>query len=98
MVMDDREFAAQTERARRYAAPEELLSAMQARSKIVCVYESLLGNDATDYPWHEFAFDSWRVEGASTWWLALISQPPVSIDFDPAASSLDAYLAVLDAR
>jgi CheY-like chemotaxis protein len=97
MVMDEREFAVQTERAGRYAAPEELLSAMQAHRKIVCVYESLLGDHAADYPWHEFAFDTWPVEGASTWWLALISQPPVSIDFDPGASSLDAYLAVLDA-
>ena len=96
VVMDECEFAAQTERARQHAAPEELLSAMRSRSKIVCVYESLLGNDAADYPWQEFAFDSWRVEGASTWWLALISQPPVSIDFDPGSSSLDAYLDQLD--
>ncbi len=97
VVIDDSEFSTQTERARQHAAPEDLLSAMQSRRKMVCVYESLLGNDTADYPWHEFAYDSWRVEGANTWWLALIPQPPVHIDFDPAASSLDAYLAVLDA-
>jgi CheY-like chemotaxis protein len=97
VVLNDSEFSARTEVARRHAAPEDLLSAMQSRSKFVCVYESLLGNDAADYPWQEFAFDSWRVDGANTWWLALIPQPPVHIDFDPGASSLDAYLAQLDA-
>ena len=97
VVMDDSEFAAQTERVRQHAAPDDLLAAMQSRSKMVCTYESLLGNDAADYPWHEFAYDSWRVEGANTWWLALITQPPVHIDFDPGASSLNAYLAMLDA-
>jgi CheY-like chemotaxis protein len=97
VVMDDSEFAEQAQRVRKHAAPDDLVAAMQSRSKMVCIYESLLGNETADYPWYEFAYDSWRVEGTNTWWLALIPQPPVHIDFDPGASSLDAYLAVLDA-
>jgi len=42
------------------------------------------------YPWDEVLYPVNRV---GPWCVAVISNPPIDIDFDPAMSSYDAYLA-----
>lgn len=97
VVLSDEDFDRQTRQVEDHGAPQRWVEAMQARTKVLCLYESLVGQNPSDYPWEEFSFDAWRVDAAVTWWLALIPHPPVHIDFDADRACLDAFLDRLDA-
>lgn len=97
MVLSETELDRQTRRVEAHGAPRRYVDAMRSRTKVACLYESLLGQSPSEYPWDEFTFDAWRVDGLTPWWLALMPHPPVHIDFDAESACLDAYLERLDA-
>jgi hypothetical protein len=47
------------------------------------------------FPWEEHVVPAVPLVGAEHWTVALVRDPPMDIDFDPARSSYDAYLASL---
>ena len=88
----------QSERARRYQAPDDLLRAMETGRAIV-FFE---GNSPADYfgeeifPWEEQTRTASVIQGNGTpWHIAIWKNAPGDIDFDPAVASYDAYLASL---
>jgi hypothetical protein len=99
VVMHEEDMQRQTEFARAHKAPKSILSAIEKRKKLGL----FLGDSPDNYfgdeqfPWAEYVKSAQRLQGRNgqLWYVALWRDAPADIDFDPATSSYDAYLATL---
>lgn len=98
IVLSDAEVAEQVEYAARYHAPPDVIAALSNRSHIGFFYEHAEDYGDDPYPWRDYLCVPTRLGNNEVWWAALISDPPMEIDFSPVKSSFEAYLDELDAK
>jgi len=98
VVMNEADMQQQAVFARAHEAPRSILNDLVKCKKIGL----FLGDSPDNYfgdekfPWHEYVKRAQRLQGVHTsWYVALWQNAPADIDFDPATSSYDAYLATL---
>lgn len=96
LVQTDEDLRAQVEIARDQAAPAELVARLERREAIAYFWESRGFYRAGLSDWQRFLHPPERLEGARTYYLALMAEP-LEREFD-RASSYDAYLERLDAE
>ena len=97
LILDAGDMEQQLDHANRHGAPAEVRRAIAAR-QAACLFSGdqpgdYFGDEA--YPWAENLVAVERVLGSREWYLGVSKNPPPDIDFDPARSSYDAYLASL---
>jgi CheY-like chemotaxis protein len=96
VVLSEPEAERQVEFAERFGAPRSVIEELVDRRRIAFFFETPdpLG-DA--FSWGEYLHPAQTVRGdGQTWHIALISGPPIDIDFDASISSFDAYLDGID--
>ena len=99
VVLGEEEMRRQAHYAAEHAAPEPILSAMNKGTKMGLFVgdspENYFGDER--FPWQETVRDTHHLQGADNenWYLALWRDTPPDIDFDPASSSYNSYLATL---
>ncbi len=87
------ELPAQAELAERLGAPAETIAQLAQGAALAFLWdtpEQHFGD--APFPWEEHLQPATRVTGRSDWLIALVPDPPMDIDFDPAESSFDAFL------
>ncbi len=98
MILDPVELSHQLEIARRYGAPDHIVKVIAERRLAVL----LAGDSPADYygaesfPWEENVCAVGPVGDDGKWFVGVVRDAPVDIDFDPRLSSYDAYLATLE--
>ena len=97
MILDAAGFSDQLEIARRHGAPDHIVQGIAERR-----YAVLLAGDSPadyygseSYPWEENVCAVSPVGHDGKWFVGVMKDAPVDIDFDPAIASYDAYLATL---
>ena len=98
IVLSDAEVAEQVEYAARYHAPPDVIQALSTRARIGFFYEHAEDYGDDPYPWRDYLCVPTRLGSNEVWWAALISDPPMEIDFSPVESSYEAYLDEIDAK
>ncbi len=98
IVLSDTEVSEQVEYAARHHAPADVVQALSARSRIGFFYEQAEDYGDDPYPWRQFLYVPTRLDSNEVWWAALVSDPPMEIDFSPLQSSYEAYLDEIDAK
>jgi CheY-like chemotaxis protein len=98
IILSDAEVSEQVEYAAHHNAPNEVIRALAARSRIGFFCERADSYGDEPYPWADFLFAPTRLEGPEVWWSALIPNPPSDIDFPSRDASFEVYLAELDAK
>jgi CheY-like chemotaxis protein len=98
IVLSDAEVTEQVEYAARYHAPVDVIQALSTRSRVGFFYEHAEDYGDDPYPWRDFLCVPTRLDSNEVWWVALVSNPPMEIDFSPVASSYEAYLDEIDAK
>lgn len=98
IVLNDSEVTEQVEYAARHHAPPDVLEALSTRSRIGFFYEHVEDYGDDPYPWREYLCVPTRLGNNDIWWAALISNPPMEIDFSPVKSSYEAYLDEIDSK
>ncbi len=96
VVLSDDQVAAAAVAAADSGAPQEVVEALATGRQIGWFYEPIdtfLG--AEPYHWQDYLHPAAR---AGRWHYALVEDPPVDIDFEPASSCYRAYLERLDAE
>ena len=100
VLLDEEAHQQQIDLARRYAAPDDIRRGIEAGALIGLFSgenpADYFGEEA--YPWAEKVVPARRLKGAGGWLEALVRDAATDIDFDPAASSYDAYLSQLAPR
>lgn len=98
MILDATDLRRQLELALRHGAPDHIVKGMaEHRHAALLVGDSpadYYGNDR--YPWEENVCVVTPVGDDGTWFVGVVRDAPVDIDFDPRISSYDAYLATLE--
>lgn len=98
MILDDAAMREQLELARRHGAPERIVKGIAEHRNAAL----LVGDSPADYygseryPWEEAVCAVTPVGDEGTWFVGVVRDAPVDIDFDPRISSYDAYLATLE--
>ena len=82
--------------ARARGAPEEVLQGLESRQLVLAYMDAFEDYSAADYPWHENVLEADIIPGRDTWFMALMTDPPADIDFDPNRCSYNAFLRTLD--
>lgn len=96
VLLDQAARERQAEFVRRHGAPAEIRTGIE-RGKLV----GLFGGDDPDdyfgeaYPWEEKVLPACRIDGRQPWLAAVLTDAATDVDFDPARSSYDAFLASL---
>jgi CheY-like chemotaxis protein len=98
IVLSDTEVSEQVEYAARHQAPADVIQALSTRSRIGFFFEHADDYGDDPYPWRDFLYAPTRLGNNEIWWAALVSDPPMEIDFSPVESSYDAYLDEIDAK
>jgi CheY-like chemotaxis protein len=98
IVLSDTEVSEQVEYAARHRAPADVIQALSTRSRIGFFYELVEDYGDDPYPWRDFLYAPTRLGNNEIWWTALVSDPPMEIDFSPVDSSYEAYLDEIDAK
>ena len=91
MVLSPAELKTEIEDCFALGAPEAICAELVRGNKLPFLMEdprNYLGHES--YPWDEVLYPVNRV---GQWCVAVIPNPPTDIDFDPAISSYDTYLA-----
>ena len=98
MILDAAGFSDQLEIARRHGAPDHIVQGIAERR-----YAVLLAGDSPadyygseSYPWEENVCAVSPVGHDGKWFVGVMRDAPVDIEFDPAIASYDAYLATLE--
>ena len=93
IVLCQAELDAQAALADRHGAPAPLLAQLRSGRAVGYFMEhprDYMGHEA--YPWAEMVVPAQTVQGAQTWYLGTVADPPADIDFDPSASSYARFL------
>jgi CheY-like chemotaxis protein len=97
LLLDDEAHRAQIDFARRFDAPDDIRRGIEA-GEVAGLFS---GESPADYfgdepyPWHEKVVPAKRLPGNRNWLVALARDAATDVDFDPARSSYDTYLATL---
>jgi CheY-like chemotaxis protein len=100
LLLDDDAHQAQIDFVRRFAAPGHIRQGIES-GELAGLFS---GESPADYfgdetyPWDEKVTPAQRLEGHRNWLVALARDAVTDVDFDPARSSYDTYLATLVAR
>lgn len=97
VLLDDESRQRQRDLVRRYDAPPEVRRGIE-NGELVGLFSGespadYFGEEA--YPWAEKVVPASPVPGSPSWLHAVVRDAAMDIDFDPAASSYDAYLSRL---
>ncbi|MEQ8859584.1 MAG: response regulator [Pseudomonadales bacterium] len=97
LLLDPDAHARQIDFVRRFDAPTDLRQGIE-RGELAGMFSDdspadYFGDES--YPWHECVVPAQRIEGQQSWLVALVRDAAADVDFDPARSSYDAYLAGL---
>jgi CheY-like chemotaxis protein len=95
ILLDPAAQAAQVDFARRFTAPEDILQGF-ATGRLIGHFDGDspdLYHGTERFPWHDYVVPAGRLEGDRHWYVGLVRDPPMDIDFDPAVASYDAFLA-----
>ena len=79
----------------KHRAPDTLIASVRAGDALFYPFEHpehYLDNES--FPWDECVFRCQHIAGEESWYLAIAMDPPADIDFDPASSSFQRYLAL----
>lgn len=98
LVLSDSEVTQQVEYAATHDAPRDVVQAIASRSRIAFFSERAETYADDPYPWRDFLYAPIRLEGKQVWWVALIADAPMDVDFVARQSSFQAYLDELDAE
>jgi len=97
VILNAAEQQAQVALARQHGAPPKVRQGLE-NGRLLAL---LAGESPADYfgsetfPWRESVAPAEHITGVETWHLAVFRDPATDIDFDPARTSYDAYLADL---
>lgn len=100
VLLDEAAHARQIELVRRFGAPADIRRGIE-RGGLVGLFD---GESPADYfgdetyPWAEQVVPATQLPGAEGWVAAIARDAVTDVDFDPAATSYDAYLAQLPPR
>lgn len=95
ILLDPAVQSAQLEFARRFAAPDAILQGF-ANGRLIGHFDGDspdLYHGSETFPWYDYVVPAERLQGDLPWYLGLVRDPPMDIDFDPAVASYDAFLA-----
>ncbi len=95
IVTDDASLAGDQRTLEQHEAPPAIRRKLARREGVPYFTESpedYLGHEP--YPWHDNFVPAARVANTE-WYVGVMEDPPLDIDFDPGRSSYDAYLANL---
>ena len=98
LILHAGDMTAQLAFANEHNAPKEVLEAIAGQQAA-----GLFAGDspadyfgAEPYPWQDNLVSVTTVAGAREWFIGIVAEAPVDIDFDPGRSAYDAYLGSLD--
>lgn len=97
VLLDQKARERQIEFVHRHRAPAEVRRGIE-RGNLVGLFS---GDDPDDYfgdeayPWDEKVLPACRIDGREPWLAAVLTDAATDVDFDPARSSYDTYLAAL---
>ncbi|MCZ6655793.1 MAG: hypothetical protein O7C67_00715 [Gammaproteobacteria bacterium] len=97
VILNETQMQFQEQELRQLGAPADIVANQAARKVVGFFAESpvdYLGHEP--YPWAENLIDATHIAANEDWFVGLVDDPPRDIDFDPAKSSYDAYLASLE--
>lgn len=97
VLLDQPARARQIEFVKRYGAPADIRRGIE-RGTLVGLFShdnpaDYFGDEA--YPWEEKVLPAHRIDGRQPWLVAVLRDAATDVDFDPARSSYDTYLASL---
>ncbi len=93
VIADSAELALQAQSAQKMGAPAAVVAALAEGRQLGWFWDSPSDYfGAEPYPWGEHLLDAAPIPDASGWYMALMVDPPMDIDFDPATRSFDAFL------
>lgn len=97
VLLDQAARERQAEFVRRYDAPAEIRRSIE-RGQLVGLFSGdspadYFGDEA--YPWEDKVLPACRIDGRQPWVSAVLADAATDVDFDPARSSYDTYLASL---
>ncbi len=98
LILDASQQMAQHAYAAGHGAPSTVLNQLKTGAQLGYFWdqpENYFGDE--HYPWEEHLFDAKKIQGAHTWYVAIADDPPNDIDFNPATSSFDSFLAQIHA-
>ncbi len=96
IVVSKESMAEQEDYAARIGAPETILSKLRSRRYIAGPLEDEALVETESSPWDHNLYEARPVGQDSDWYLTLIENPPIDIDFNPTRSSFASYLEALD--
>jgi CheY-like chemotaxis protein len=100
LLLDAAAQRAQVEFAQRHTAPEHIRRGLEA-GELAGLFS---GDSPADYfgdepyPWDDHVMPAERLNGRQPWLVALARDAATDVDFEPARSSYDTYLATLGRR
>ncbi len=99
LLLDQQAHARQVDFVREHGAPRDIRQGIE-RGELAGLFS---GDSPADYfgepyPWAEKVVPARRIVGQQTWLEALVRDAATDVDFDPARSSYDTYLASLAGR
>ncbi|MFW6093087.1 MAG: response regulator [Pseudomonadota bacterium] len=100
VLLDETGRAHQRAFVRRHDAPAHIRRGVE-RGELVGVFDDESPGDyfgSERYPWQEKVVPARSLAGEQHWTLGLVRDAAADVDFDPAATSYDAYLASLGPR
>lgn len=93
LIVEATALAEQAAHARALGAPEPAVAALAKGQQLGWFWDSpsdYFGEEP--YPWAERLLDASPIPEAEGWYMALMEDPPMDIDFDPQTRSFDAFL------
>ncbi len=98
LILSNTEVTQQVDYAARQGAPLDVVQAIARRTRIGYFFDGAENYSDEPYPWHACLYAPTRLQGKQEWWVALITDTPIDIDFNPEDSSFQTYLDELDAN
>jgi hypothetical protein len=95
-VYDETDIRHGISEARARGAPADIQAALENRRLVLSYMDAFEDYPPEEYPWSENVLAAQRVPGRDVWHMALMTDPPADIDFDPSRCSYEAFLRLLD--
>ena len=92
IIADEAQMVANAAFAARHGAPNDVVNRLRQRRNVAAFLDSPAYYSPDDpFPWFEYLLPTRVVAGERTWYVGLLHNPPMDIDFDFRASTHDAY-------
>ncbi len=97
LVMEEKELHTEVFRLRTLGAPDPVLQAVRRGQTLPWLWAHPAEyDDSEHFDWNEFMHPARRLNNQSSVFVALVSDPPSDIEYDPARASLNNYLKQLE--